>query len=236
MGALQVFHSPAARSTACFSAVAALAFAAAGAAIGMENASPGGAPLGVVKLVEGSAMMSQGANYVDATTGMKLYGLDRIMVLEDSSVVLELANGCVYELQASQMLRVQATDSCATLAARANARVDMTQVERSAKSQIQPRADADAFIPEAAAAAAAIPVAAAAAAIPVAAAAAPVAVAAAAAPAIAAAAAPAGAFFALWGSSGAAVLMGTGAVATVALLANDSSNDNEFRPPNLSPG
>lgn len=227
MGALQVFHSPAARSTACFSAVAALAFAAAGAAIGMENASPGGAPIGVVKLVEGSAMMSQGANYVDATTGMKLYGLDRIMVLEDSSVVLELANGCVYELQASQMLRVQATDSCATLAARANARVDMTQVERSAKSQIQPRADADAFIPEAAAAAAAIPVAAAAA---------PVAVAAAAAPAIAAAAAPAGAFFALWGSSGAAVLMGTGAVATVALLANDSSNDNEFRPPNLSPG
>jgi len=227
MGALQVFHSPAARSTACFSAVAALAFAAAGAAIGMENASPGGAPLGVVKLVEGSAMLSQGANYVDATTGMKLYGLDRIMVLEDSSVVLELADGCVYELQASQMLRVQATDSCATLAARANARVDMTQVERSAKSQIQPRADADAFIPEAAAAAAAIPVAAAAA---------PVAVAAAAAPAIAAAAAPAGAFFALWGSSGAAVLMGTGAVATVALLANDSSNDNEFRPPNLSPG
>ena len=227
MGALQVFHSPAARSTACFSAVAALAFAAAGAAIGMENASPGGAPIGVVKLVEGSAMMSQGANYVDATTGMKLYGLDRIMVLEDSSVVLELADGCVYELQASQMLRVQATDSCATLAARANARVDMTQVERSAKSQIQPRADADAFIPEAAAAAAAIPVAAAAA---------PVAVAAAAAPAIAAAAAPAGAFFALWGSSGAAVLMGTGAVATVALLANDSSNDNEFRPPNLSPG
>jgi hypothetical protein len=86
--------------------------------------------------------LSQGADYVDAASGMKLYDLDRIMVLEDSSAALELTDGCVYEMQASQMLTLQSGDTCETLAARASPQVDMTQIERSATSQIRPAAAA----------------------------------------------------------------------------------------------
>jgi hypothetical protein len=224
-----VFHPTAVRSTVLFGAVAALAVTVAGAAIVIESASPDTNTLGFVKQVEGSAILSQGAKYVDATSGMKLYDLDRVMVLEDSSAALELADGCVYEVQASQMLTVQAADTCETLAARANAKVDMTQIERNATSQIQPRADdvADA-VADAVVAAAAAPAAIAAAAAP--------AIAAAAAPAIAAAAAPVGAFYAVWGSTGAAFVAGTGAIVTIALLADGSGGDNGFVRPSLSPG
>jgi hypothetical protein len=92
-------------------------------------------------------MLSQGATYVDALSGMKLYDLDRIMVLEDSSAALQLADGCVYEVKASQMLTVQAGDTCETLAARANAQPDMTQVERGATSQLAPASAAAAAAP-----------------------------------------------------------------------------------------
>lgn len=103
------------------------------AAESTSEAKPVGAkPIGMVKQVEGSAMLSQGADYVDAVSGMKFYDLDRVMVLEDSTAALELTDGCVYEVEASQMLTVKAGDTCETLAERAN----MAQLERDATSQL----------------------------------------------------------------------------------------------------
>ncbi|MGB5832578.1 MAG: hypothetical protein WBG92_11390 [Thiohalocapsa sp.] len=77
-------------------------------------------------------MLSRGADYVDARGGMKLYDLDRIIVLEDSNAVLAMADDCIYRVKGAQMLSLQTGDTCDTVAAR----VDSATLERGATSQL----------------------------------------------------------------------------------------------------
>ena len=85
----------------------------------------------VVKQVEGTAMVSQEADYVDASQGMKLLDLDRILVLEDSTATLQMADGCLHRIVGARMLTLQAGDTCDSLAADTGP----GDLERTAQSQ-----------------------------------------------------------------------------------------------------
>lgn len=63
--------------------------------------------------VDGVAVASQDAKYVDAREGMTLKEGDRLMVLEGGSAILAFADGCQYELGEMAMLAVQGTSTCA---------------------------------------------------------------------------------------------------------------------------
>lgn len=107
-------------AAAAFGIVLSLCQGVATAATGPEvkQVGPEVQQVGLIKRVEGVAMLTQGADYVEALSGMQLYDLDRIMVLDESSAELELAGGCTYEMQGARMVTLQAGDTCETVAAR----------------------------------------------------------------------------------------------------------------------
>ena len=109
---------------------AGLAAACAAALLSMGAASADS--IGQIKLVEGSAMISQGAQYVPAREGMQLQELDRILVMEDSSATLTFNDGCEYTMADSEVLTVGAESVCATQAAAPS----IEAIEKGATSQL----------------------------------------------------------------------------------------------------
>jgi hypothetical protein len=90
-----------------FGACLTAAFATAGAA---ESA-------GTLSQTDGLAVVSKGAEYVEAQQGMKLNEGDRIMVMEGGSAVISFADGCQYTLSDNELLTIGATSTCASAAA-----------------------------------------------------------------------------------------------------------------------
>lgn len=109
---------------------AGVAAACAAALLSMGAASADS--IGQIKLVEGSAMISQGAQYVPAREGMQLQELDRILVMEDSSATLTFNDGCEYTMADSEVLTVGAESVCATQAAAPS----IEAIEKGATSQL----------------------------------------------------------------------------------------------------
>ena len=91
--------------------------------------------IGQIKLVEGSAMISQGAQYVPAREGMQLQELDRILVMENSSATLSFNDGCEYRMSDSEMLTLGAQSLCGKQATDPAA-PSLAAIEQGATSQL----------------------------------------------------------------------------------------------------
>jgi hypothetical protein len=94
-------------SLPCKLACAACVAAATGLAGATDNA------IGQIVRVDGTAMVSDGARYVEAPEGRALYPRDRVLVMEDSSAVLQFADGCEYRMSGSELLTIGAGSACA---------------------------------------------------------------------------------------------------------------------------
>lgn len=68
--------------------------------------------IGEIKRIEGAVMITQGEHFVSAQEGMKLQELDRLMALEDSSALLEFADGCRYQMTETELLTVGSESVC----------------------------------------------------------------------------------------------------------------------------
>ncbi|MCF7985239.1 MAG: hypothetical protein K9L70_12610 [Thiohalocapsa sp.] len=119
----------------------ALAMTATGVALtAVLSTSLASQPVGEIKRVEGSAMISQGAQYVAAREGMQLHELDRILVLEDSSALLQFADGCTHNMSAQELLTVGPRSTCATpepVGVQDIEPVGAQDIERTAVSQLE---------------------------------------------------------------------------------------------------
>lgn len=94
-----------------------IAFAVATAAAltaGLAQASETGDTVATVTTIEGVALVSQGANYVTAETGMALREGDRLMAMEGGSIQLTYLDGCKLTVDDNQVMRLGAADSCST--------------------------------------------------------------------------------------------------------------------------
>jgi hypothetical protein len=95
-------------------------------------------PVGEIKRIEGSAMISQGAQYVTAREGMQLHELDRILVLEDSTALLHFADGCTHNMSEQELLTLGPQSTCVQPEP-----ADAKAIERSAISQLEAGEDDD---------------------------------------------------------------------------------------------
>ena len=73
--------------------------------------------VGTLSRVEGVAGVSQGAQYVKGTEGMKLKEGDRLMVMDGGNAVVTFADGCQYALSDNELLTVGPVSTCASDAA-----------------------------------------------------------------------------------------------------------------------
>jgi hypothetical protein len=80
--------------------------------LGLGTAAHSSEPLGQISSIQGSALISQGAQYVPAREGMSLRELDRVVIMEDSSAVLAFADGCEYTMGEMDLLTVSSTSAC----------------------------------------------------------------------------------------------------------------------------
>jgi hypothetical protein len=86
--------------------VAGLAISAtAGAAVATD-------PVGKIARVTGTAVVSQGAQYVVATEGMAIREGDRLMAMEGGAITLQFADGCQLAVNDNEILTVGTADSC----------------------------------------------------------------------------------------------------------------------------
>lgn len=69
--------------------------------------------VGQLVLINGDAVVSHGAQYLNATEGMALKIGERIMSLAASSAVLQFNDGCRYVLEPNQLLTIGDKSPCA---------------------------------------------------------------------------------------------------------------------------
>ncbi len=92
-------------------------FAAALTAVGMTaslTCVSATEPVGSFARIEGSAVVSQGAQYVKAYEGMPLNAGDRLMVMDGGKAILSFKDGCQYTLGDNELLTIGATSACAS--------------------------------------------------------------------------------------------------------------------------
>ena len=63
--------------------------------------------------------MNQGESYAIATEGMELNPGDQLMVMDGGLASIEFADGCLYKVNGSEVLRISSQSSCAVNAAKA---------------------------------------------------------------------------------------------------------------------
>lgn len=69
--------------------------------------------VGSLARIEGSAVVSQGAQYVKAHEGMPLNTGDRLMVMDGGKAILSFKDGCQYTLGDNEVLTIGTTSACA---------------------------------------------------------------------------------------------------------------------------
>jgi len=69
--------------------------------------------IGIVSRVEGRGFISQGSQYRLMHQGMKVRKGDRLMVMEDSSAVIDFDDNCRYTMSDNEVLTVGDTSTCA---------------------------------------------------------------------------------------------------------------------------
>jgi len=80
--------------------------------LGLGTVAHASEPVGQISSIQGSALISQGAQYVPAREGMSLRELDRVVIMEDSSATLAFADGCEYTMGEMDLLTVSSTTAC----------------------------------------------------------------------------------------------------------------------------
>jgi len=71
-------------------------------------------PIAQINRIDGLVMISQGSRYIDAREGMDLRALDRLLVLEDASVLLKFSDGCQMTLDEASLLNIAGPETCAS--------------------------------------------------------------------------------------------------------------------------
>lgn len=66
-----------------------------------------------VARIEGSAVVSKGAQYVNGTEGLALKVGERVMSLAASTTTIQFDDGCRYVLEANQLLTIEDQSPCA---------------------------------------------------------------------------------------------------------------------------
>ena len=75
-------------------------------------------PIGTVAQLNGEALISNGSQYVPAREGTKLNEFDRILILDDSSAVLEFNDGCRYNMGQQELLTLSKESACQSAASK----------------------------------------------------------------------------------------------------------------------
>ena len=89
-------------------------FIGASLTVGLSVASAAAEPIGTLSRIDGVAVVSQGAQYIKGSEGMKLKEGDRLMVLEGGNAIIAFADGCQYTLGDNEVLTIGAVSACAT--------------------------------------------------------------------------------------------------------------------------
>jgi len=89
----------------------------AGLAAGFSVAGASQNPLATIERIDGTAMVSEGARYVEAREGTQLRLSDRLLVLEGSSATIHFADGCERTMSDSTLLTIGSMSPCADEAA-----------------------------------------------------------------------------------------------------------------------
>jgi hypothetical protein len=71
-------------------------------------------PVGTLSRIEGTAFVSQGAQYVPGREGMALNEGDRVMVMDGGNAIISFTDGCAYSLADNEVLSLGATSTCAS--------------------------------------------------------------------------------------------------------------------------
>lgn len=74
-------------------------------------------PIATVMELEGSAVVSQGSEYVKAHVGMRLQEGDRFLAMQDGSAVIAFDDGCKYQMTDQEVLVIGSMSTCASDAA-----------------------------------------------------------------------------------------------------------------------
>ena len=97
------------------SAVKTLGTCAIGASLtvsfGLANAAD---EVGTLSRIDGTAVVSQGAQYVEGREGMNLKEGDRLIVMEGGSAIIKFTDGCQYNLSDNELLTLGPTSTCAS--------------------------------------------------------------------------------------------------------------------------
>ncbi len=64
--------------------------------------------------VDGTAIVSQGAGYVQGSEGMPLRDGDRLMVLDGGGAVVDFKDGCRYDVRDQELLSLTTVSTCAS--------------------------------------------------------------------------------------------------------------------------
>ena len=70
-------------------------------------------PVATITQIDGIALVSQGSDYVTATSGMSLREGDRLMAMEGGNATITYANGCVHSLADNTITTIGSAESCA---------------------------------------------------------------------------------------------------------------------------
>lgn len=96
-------------------------------------------PLATIERIDGGAMVSDGARYVEAREGAQLIESDRLLVLEGSSATIQFADGCTWTMDGSDMLTVSVASPCAVEPAGAPANAGVQGLPDAATAVSSPR-------------------------------------------------------------------------------------------------
>ena len=73
----------------------------------------------VLSIIKGEVMVNQGESYAIAQDGMELNPGDQLMVMDDGQASIEFADGCLYNVNGNEVLRINTQSACAVNASKA---------------------------------------------------------------------------------------------------------------------
>ena len=72
----------------------------------------------VLTNIKGEVLVNQGESYVTALDGMHLNPGDQLMVMDGGQATIEFADGCLYNVNGNEVLRINTQSTCAVNASK----------------------------------------------------------------------------------------------------------------------
>ena len=73
----------------------------------------------VLSIIKGEVLVNQGESYAIAQEGMELNPGDQLMVMDGGQASIEFADGCLYNVNGNEVLRINTQSACAVNASKA---------------------------------------------------------------------------------------------------------------------